>query len=100
MILNHEVAELMEIEEKIKLLMLDMQTLRIDFIKLKIQSDKDLDWMRANLEAILDKLQINPRSRYQCRKCKGTGNKDMSPICDMGSCDECHECNGTGFKWV
>jgi hypothetical protein len=95
-----EVAELMELEEKIKLLMIDMQTLRHDFIKLQSQVNQDLDWMRGNLEAILDKLQINPRNRYKCRQCKGSGKKYISPICDMGGCEDCHECGGTGFKWV
>lgn len=90
----------MELEEKLKLLMIDMQTLRCDFMKLKLGVEKDLAWMRGNLEAILDKLQLNAREKYKCRGCEGTGKKYISPICDEGGCEDCHECGGLGFKWV
>lgn len=88
------------LEDEIKLLKIDYQTLLKTVCENISCTDSLLRNMREHVTYLYDKLNIKIPEKKQCIYCEGKGTIYISPISDCGQSNECRHCNGAGYKYV
>lgn len=92
--------KIIRLEERYKFVPIDYQNMRKELSETYDRTWEKLDYLKAQIEVLFDKLKLNMRNKVTCRQCEGNGTIYISPISDCGQSNKCPKCHGDGWLWI